>query len=396
MRYTFANCILDTGSYSLLRDGVRIPVEPQVLDLLLLLVENAGNLVTKDTLIDRVWDGRIVSEATVSARINAARTAVGDNGKKQAIIKTVPRKGFRLEVTVSVDGQKPSTPAKSVRQTIQFATSSDGTKIAYAKSGEGPLILRVGHFLTHLEMDWLNPIWRPYIDALSADNTFVRYDQRGTGLSDTDVVDFSVDSYVADLLAVADAIGQERFPLIATSQGVPVAIKFAADYPERVSHLVLYGGYAQGRAIRDDSFSSDEANALLTMIRAGWGNPDSAFMVAFTSLFCPGATKAELDGLVEIQLASATPETAANIRVAIEKMDVAEYLKRIDVPTLVIHASNDAVQPASQGRALAAGIPGAEFHQVETNNHIPLPSDPVWEEIVSAQLEFISRKTLAD
>lgn len=396
MRYTFANCILDTGSYSLLRDGVPIPVEPQVLDLLLLLVENAGNLVTKDTLIDRVWDGRIVSEATVSARINAARTAVGDNGKKQAIIKTVPRKGFRLEVTVSVDGQKPSTPAKSVRQTIQFATSSDGTKIAYAKSGEGPLILRVGHFLTHLEMDWLNPIWRPYIDALSADNTFVRYDQRGTGLSDTDVVDFSVDSYVADLLAVADAIGQERFPLIATSQGVPVAIKFAADYPERVSHLVLYGGYAQGRAIRDDSFSNDEANALLTMIRAGWGNPDSAFMVAFTSLFCPGATKEELDGLVEIQLASATPETAANIRVAIEKMDVAEYLKRIDVPTLVIHASNDAVQPASQGRALAAGIPGAEFHQVETNNHIPLPSDPVWEEIVSAQLEFISRKTLAD
>lgn len=396
MRYTFANCILDTGSYSLLRDGVPIPVEPQVLDLLLLLVENAGNLVTKDTLIDRVWDGRIVSEATVSARINAARTAVGDNGKKQAIIKTVPRKGFRLEVTVSVDGQKPPTPAKSVRQTIQFATSSDGTKIAYAKSGEGPLILRVGHFLTHLEMDWLNPIWRPYIDALSADNTFVRYDQRGTGLSDTDVVDFSVDSYVADLLAVADAIGQERFPLIATSQGVPVAIKFAADYPERVSHLVLYGGYAQGRAIRDDSFSNDEANALLTMIRAGWGNPDSAFMVAFTSLFCPGATKAELDGLVEIQLASATPETAANIRIAIEKMDVAEYLKRIDVPTLVIHASNDAVQPASQGRALAAGILGAEFHQVETNNHIPLPSDPVWEEIVSAQLEFISRKTLAD
>lgn len=396
MRYTFANCILDTGSYSLLRDGASIPVEPQVLDLLLLLVENAGNLVTKDTLIDRVWDSRIVSEATVSARINAARTAVGDNGKKQAIIKTVPRKGFRLEVTVSVEGHKPSTPVKTVRQKIQFVTSTDGTKIAYAKSGEGPLILRVGHFLTHLEMDWLNPIWRPYIDALSADNTFVRYDQRGTGLSDTDVTDFCLDSYVADLLAVADAIGQERFPLIATSQGVPVAIKFAADYPERVSHLVLYGGYAQGRAIRDGSFSNDELNALVTMIRAGWANPDSAFMVAFTSLFCPGATKAEMDGLVEIQLASATPETAANIRVAIEHMDVARYLKRIDVPTLVIHASNDAVQPASQGRAIAAGIPGAEFHQVETNNHIPLPSDPVWEEIVSAQLEFISRKALTD
>ncbi|MFK8036616.1 MAG: alpha/beta fold hydrolase [Hyphomicrobiales bacterium] len=396
MRYMFANCILDTGSYSLLRDGASIPVEPQVLDLLLLLAENAGNLVTKDTLIDKVWDGRIVSEATISARISAARTAVGDNGKKQAIVKTIPRKGFRLEATVSVEGQKPSAPVKTVRQTIQFATSTDGTKIAYAKSGEGPLILRVGHFLTHLEMDWLNPIWRPYIDALSADNTFVRYDQRGTGLSDTDVSDFCLDSYVADLLAVANAIGEEKFPLIATSQGVPIAIKFAADYPERVSHLVLYGGYAQGRAIRDDSFSNDELNALVTMIRAGWGNPDSAFMVAFTSLFCPGATKAELEGLVEIQHASATPRTAAKIRVAIEQMDVTGYLKRVNVPTLVIHANNDAVQPASQGRAIAAGIPRAEFHQIETNNHIPLPSDPVWEEIVSAQLEFISRKPLAD
>jgi pimeloyl-ACP methyl ester carboxylesterase len=129
----------------------------------------------------------------------------------------------------------------------------------------------------------------------------------------------------------------------------------------------------------------------MAMIRAGWGNPGSAFMAAFTSVFCPGASNAELENLVEIQLASTSPENAARIRRAIDEYDVTAYLDRVKAPTLVIHASKDALHPVSQGRLIASSIPGAEFLQVDSRNHIYLPSDPAWAQIVDAQIAFLDR-----
>lgn len=395
MRYAFANCVLDTDSHAFERDGEPVSVEPQVFDLLHLLAENPGKLITKDRLVETVWGGRIVSDATISARINAARTAAGDSGAKQAVIRTIQRRGIELIVPVeTTDPNSLETPAKTLnqgRQTIRFTASADGTKIAYAVSGNGPVLMRAGHFLTHLEKDWSSPVWGPYLEALNQRHTLFRYDQRGTGLSDSELLDTGVEAYANDLLAVADAAGLDRFPLIASSQGVPVSILFAAKHPKRVSCLVLFGGFAQGRSRRDHEYAEDEANALMAMIRAGWGNPKSAFMVAFTSVFCPGASKAELENLVEIQLASTTPDNAARIRRAIDHFDVSDYLGKIQVPTLVIHASNDALHPVSQGRLLASSIPSAEFLQVESNNHIYLPSDPAWKDIVAAQLAFVDR-----
>jgi DNA-binding winged helix-turn-helix (wHTH) protein/fermentation-respiration switch protein FrsA (DUF1100 family) len=395
MIYSFANCILDCDRHALRRDGKDVHIEPQVFDLIQLLVENAGKLVTKDALIESVWDGRIVSEATVSARINAARKAVGDNGTDQGIIKTIPRRGLELVVPVSVLTGTPSdtrtAPLHQGRQTIRFTTSADGTKIAYAVSGSGPVIVRAGHFLTHLEMDWSSPVWGPYLEALSERHTLLRYDQRGTGLSDPDLGALTLEAQAEDLIAVVDAAEIERFPLIASSQGVPVAIYLASRFPERISSLVLFGGFAQGRARRDHSYAKEEADALMAMIRAGWGNPGSAFMAAFTSVFCPGASNAELENLVEIQLASTSPENAARIRRAIDEYDVTAYLDRVKAPTLVIHASKDALHPVSQGRLIASSIPGAEFLQVDSRNHIYLPSDPAWAQIVDAQIAFLDR-----
>ncbi|NOX72979.1 MAG: hypothetical protein GXP03_04950 [Alphaproteobacteria bacterium] len=162
MRYSFANCILNSDNHQLTRDGHEIPIEPQVFDLLHLLVTNAGQLITKDLMMETVWQGRIVSEATVSARINAARKAVGDNGKDQAIIKTVSRRGLKLVVSVDADGKSPEPNVqKPARQTIKYTTSKDGTAIAYATSGSGPPLLRAGHNLTHLELDWASNIWPP-------------------------------------------------------------------------------------------------------------------------------------------------------------------------------------------------------------------------------------------
>lgn len=394
MRYEFADCVLDTESYQLQRLGTDVPVEPQVFELLRLLAENAGKLVSKDALLERVWNGRIVSDATISARINAARTAVGDNGKTQAVIRTVQRRGLELVAPVSTNAaiQMPYANMMAKRmQTIHFAQSEDGTSIAYARSGTGPAVVRAGHFLTHLEKDWSSPVWGPYLRELSSRYSLVRYDQRGTGLSDATLKGTEIENYVADLKAVVDAAGLETFPLIATSQGVPISIAFAATYPERVSRLILYGGFVQGRARRDHQYASEEANALMALIRSGWGKSDSPFIVAFTSVFCPGASKEEMGNMVEIQLASTSAENAAAIRTAFDQFDVSSFLPRVRVPTLIIHANADAVHPVAQGRLLASGIAGAEFLQVESNNHVYLPSDPVWRQIVDAQLNFLER-----
>ncbi|RFP88751.1 alpha/beta fold hydrolase [Rhodobacteraceae bacterium 63075] len=394
MRYFFANCELDTASYVFRRDGERVPLEPQVFDLLVLLAGRADQVVTKDELIDTIWNGRIVSDATISARINAARRAVGDNGKDQNVIRTIPRRG--IEMVAAVSGEAAAAeeaavgPAK-MRQTVRYTTAPDGTQIAYASSGSGPPMMRAGHFLTHLEKDWQSAVFWPMIEAFSNTHTLVRYDQRGTGLSQTDIDDMSIEAYSDDLLAVADAAGLGRFPIFATSQGVPIAVHFSAKHPDRVSRLVLCGGFAQGRLVRDETYSREEADALMTLVKAGWGKPASAFMSAFVSMFCPDATPLERQSLVESQVASATPDMAARIRLAIDQFDVAGSLAEVQVPTLVIHASGDAVHPASQGRFLAAKIPGAEFRLVESNNHVILKSAPAWEEIMSATLEFLGR-----
>jgi len=392
MRYRFADCILDMERHELWRMGDRVSVEPQVFDLLHLLVRRAGVLLSHDELIEEIWSGRAISDSALSSRINAARKAVGDNGRDQRVIRTVPRRGFVLGVPVTPESQSaPPKDRGEERQIIKFCQSKDGTRIGYAVSGNGPALVRAGHFLTHLEKDWHSPIWRPYLEALGRSHTVIRYDQRGTGLSDPSLRSTDLESYAADLQAVADAAGLESFPLIASSQGVPAAIHFAANHPDRVTRLVLYGGYAQGRAVRDPDYGADESRALVTMIRAGWGKRKSGFMAAFTSLFCPGATPAEIANLVDIQLASATPENAARIRVAIDEFDVSKLLSRVIAPTLVIHASADSVHPASQGQLIASAIAGAEYLQVESNNHIALPSDPAFTEIVTATLDFLSQ-----
>ncbi|MEP3436565.1 MAG: alpha/beta fold hydrolase [Hoeflea sp.] len=393
MRYSFSNCVLDSDRHLLVRDGKQVRVEPQVFDLLHLLVRNAGVLVTRDQIIDEIWGGRIVSESSISARINAARKAVGDNGKEQSIVKTVPRRGLQLGTSVSMDrgGEPAPSPALSDRQRVRFAKSDDGTKIAYATSGHGPMIMRAGHFLTHLEMDWKSLIWRPYLNALGQDHTLVRYDQRGTGLSDPILSNTVLDSHVADLEAVANAAGLDRFPLIALSQGVPIAIQFAANHPERVSCLVLYGGYTEGRALRDGGQSSEAADAMMTLMREGWGKPESAFMRAFTSLFCPGASRDQLADLVDMQLASTSPENAGRIRMAIDRFTVVDQLENIQVPTLVIHSRNDSVHPLSEGQKLASNIARAELVVLESANHILLPGENAWSEWARATLEFLAR-----
>jgi pimeloyl-ACP methyl ester carboxylesterase/DNA-binding winged helix-turn-helix (wHTH) protein len=400
MIYRFGGCELDVTRHVLRVGGAERPVEPQVFDLLHLLASRPGALVSRDALVEKVWRGRIVSEAAIDARITAARRAVGDDGRAQAVIRTVPRRGIRLVCPVTVveakAGAAAETPplAGGAGQRVRFARSRDGRLIAFATTGTGPPLLRAGHWLTHLELDWTSPVWRPLLDALGGSFSVTRFDQRGTGLSEREVdgagggaaMRLDLEAMTDDLEAVADAAGLGRFPIFAASQGVPVAISFAARRPERVTALLLYGGFALGRLARAGADRA-EGEALLTLIETGWGRPGSAFVSAFATMFMPEASREQIDSFTRMQLASASPATAVRLRRAIDRCDVRPLLGRVRAPTLVVHARNDAVQPLDQARLLAAGIPGAELLVLESNNHAPLPQDPAWTALVAAVRE---------
>lgn len=413
MIYRFDQCELDTERLEMRREGSLQAVEPQVFRLLVHLIENRAHVVSKDDLIEAVWGGRIVSDATLSSRINAARRAVGDTGKAQAIIKTMPRRGFRFVAEVSsahkedpseaasgeIEGldQKQVSPGTGkeeqavydLRQRVKFCTSRDGTQLAFATTGNGYPLVRAGHWLTHLEHDWHSPVWRPFLDVLGKYFQVTRYDQRGNGLSDWSVTDFDLDRFVEDLEAVVEAAGIEKFALYGTSQGAPISIAYALRHPERVSHLILHGGYAQGRLIRGSVEEREQGEATLTLIRHGWGKPGSPFLKAFSSMYIPDGTKEQIESLADLQRQTTTSENAANIRAAVDRFDVSQLLKRITVPTLIIHARNDGVQPLEEGRKLAASIKDAEFLMLESANHAILEHEPAFDVLVNSLRDFV-------
>jgi pimeloyl-ACP methyl ester carboxylesterase/DNA-binding CsgD family transcriptional regulator len=277
-----------------------------------------------------------------------------------------------------------------VRQTIRFCTSSDGVGLAFGMHGSGPPLVRVATWLTHLQHDWDSPLWRHWLDGLAEGRTLVRYDERGSGLSDRDVTRFSVDAWVADLEAVVDAAGLERFSLLGLSNGGAIAIAYAVRHPERVSHLVLCGAFSQGRLRRDPSSKARaEADALLAMIRAGWGGANPAFRRAFTTLFVPDATQEQMEWFDELQRISATPETAALLRLAREEIDVSDLVDQVVTPTLALHAQDDAAVPFEQGRGVASAIPDVHFVPLESRNHILLADEPAWDVFLGELRSFL-------
>jgi pimeloyl-ACP methyl ester carboxylesterase/DNA-binding SARP family transcriptional activator len=281
-------------------------------------------------------------------------------------------------------------PPPSLRQDIRFCTASDGVSIAYATVGQGPPLVKTANWMNHLEFDWESPIWRHVFHALSRDNTFIRYDSRGNGLSDWNAEDLSLDALVGDLKAVVDAAGLKRFPLFAMSQGCAVSVEFAVRYPERVSKLVLYGGYARGwRASADREFAA-QAEALVTLTRTGWGRDNPAYRQVFTSLFVPGATPEQMDWFNELQRITTSPDNAARLLSALGDIDVRTRLPLVTQPTLVMHARNDARVPYANGRELAAGIPGARFVTLEGQNHLLLEQEPAWPKFLSELRAFLA------
>ncbi|NWG22900.1 MAG: alpha/beta fold hydrolase [Pseudorhodoplanes sp.] len=395
MLISFGDFCIDTDRRELKRGGTDIAVEPQVFDLLICLIENRHRVVSRDDLIADVWNGRIVSESTLATRINMARRALDDNGEAQRLIRTIPRKGFRFVGEVSeAPAAKTPQPAMSAvsipPQSIGFCRTSDGVNIAFATAGSGPLLLKTANWLNHLEHDWQSPIWSPLFARLAALCQFVRYDGRGNGLSDRDVADISFAGFERDLDAVVDTLGLARFVLFGLSQGAATAIAYAARHPERVSGLIVYGGYAQGRNRRDSPQDIAQAQAVLGIMRQGWGQEDSAYMRAFSSLYLPNGSREQIRWFADMQRQTTDADLAIRLRNACDDIDVADILPRVRVPTLVLHARKDSVVPVEQGRFLAANIPGARFVTLDSENHVPIPGELSWETLLGEIETFVA------
>lgn len=276
-------------------------------------------------------------------------------------------------------------------QRVYFANSFDGTRIAFAVAGKGPPLVKTANFMSHLEYDWMSPVWRHWMEEFTREHTLIRYDERGNGLSDRNVDDLSFDAWVHDLEAVVNVVGLREFPLFAMSQGGTVAVNYAVRHPERVSHLILYGAYARGWLHRDLTQAQiEEEKLLVDLMRVGWGQDNPAFRQVFATRLRPEMTAEELHALDEQMRLSASPENAARLESEMHRTDVRALAPLVTSPTLVLHPREDASVAFEEGRLLASLIPNAQFVPLESKNHLLAEDEPAWQKFLAAFRAFLN------
>ena len=382
--YQFGPFRLDVRERRLSRGGEIIPLRLKVFDTLLVLVENAGRLVTKQELLDRVWPDTTVEENNLNHNVSILRKALGERATSQQYIETVPRIGYRFAAPVetAAASARPSAAsplaATKARQEIRYCATPDGVRLAYATTGSGPPIVKASNWLTHLDFEWGSPIWRHWYAELSRHHRLVRYDERGNGMSQRDVDDVSFDTWVRDLETVVDAAGLDRFPLLGISRGASIAIAYAVKHPERVTQLVLYGAFAVGLNHVGTPQEIEAQRALTSLMRLGWGLNNPAFCRTFTCRFIPDATPEHEQWFDELQRVSTSPENAARLMEVDDNIDVRPLLSQVKAPTLVVHCDRDHLVPVEAGRIMAAKIPGARYVSLPSANHLILAEEPAW------------------
>ena len=283
---------------------------------------------------------------------------------------------------------------KRATQRIRYLRTGDGVQLAWAEAGSGLTLIKAANWMTHLEYEWESPVWRHWIRFFSDNFRFVRHDERGCGMTDWNVGDLSFERWVEDLEAVVAVVNpQEPFALLGISQGAATCLAYAVRHPERVSRILLYGGYARGTFRRGDPDKERLYRALVELTRLGWGKDNPAFRQVFTSRFIPGATDEQVGWFNDLCRKTTSPEIAARLLEARATIDVSELLGKVQVPALVLHSRDDDVIPIAEGHFLAAGIPGAQFIELDSKNHILLESEPAWERFCTEVLEFMGLKS---
>ncbi|WP_234543747.1 alpha/beta fold hydrolase [Streptomyces shenzhenensis] len=379
--FRFGRYALDAELRRLSCDGQQLAVDSGALELLCHLVECRDRVVPEAELLDRMGHGSEVSRIVFADWLRTARLAIGDDDRRQRLIRTVPPHGYRFVApSAAIPGNPSAAPTggpvtEADHEVIRFCRSADGTRIAYALTGEGPPLVKTANWLTHLDLDRTNPMWAHWFDGLTRGRQLVRYDERGCGLSEWTLRSFTLD----DLGAVADAAGLDRFPLLGVSQGAAVAVAYAARHPERVSRLVLTSAYARGQLVRADSDSErDAAEVDLNIARAGWRSQDSSFLRYFASQFLADATPAEWDAFAAYQRQTTSPANGLRFLEEFSRIDVSGIAHRVTCPTLIVHARDDARVPVAQALELATLIPDSRLILLESRNHLFTADDSAW------------------
>jgi len=397
-QYSFDLYFLDVNERRLLRGNEEVRLRDKLFDTLRVLVENAGQLVRKEQLMRAVWPDSIVEENNVDHCISHLRKLLHP-GK---YIETVPRHGYRFvgevkvvsEAKVSKPGPRLVTldaaPEKSdlPPQDVQFFTASDGVRIAYILAGSGPTMVRTIDWLNHLDFEWKNPFFRHWLSEIMRHNTLLRYDQRGSGLSDWDVADFSYERMVKDLEELIAATGLEKFAIFGGCQGAAIATAYAVRHPDRVTRLILNGAFANGWPA-PAAGATEQLDALLTIIRHGWGRDNPAFRQLWSTMFRPDADSEQMDWMNELQRIGASPENAARMLSQFPSFRILDLLPGIACPTLVMHSRDDASVPVQEGRLIAGRIRGARFVELPSRSHLVAPGDPAWDLFVDEFSTFM-------
>jgi len=279
---------------------------------------------------------------------------------------------------------------QKIRQHVRYVTATDGTRLAWAEAGAGPVVVKAANWLTHLEYEWESPVWKHWLQFFSAHWRFVRYDERGCGMSDWHGGPLSLDQWFADLESVIDAARPDGpVALLGISQGAAACVRYAVEHPERVARMILYGGYSRGSLRRGDAPTEQAYRAMVDLTRVAWGKDNPTFRQLFTSRFIPGGSHEQLQWFNELCLKTTTGEIAASLFEARAVMDISPLLGQVRAPTLVVHARNDEVVPIAEGRRIAGGIPGAEFVELDSRNHILLEHEAAWQRFQEAVLAFV-------
>ena len=307
--------------------------------------------------------------------------------KKMAI--RFKKSGIKWDDNVLTTNDELAKHKILTRQRIKFCTTGDEVKIAYASTGTGYPIVKTANWLTHLEHDWHAPIWSPLFQKLAKKYHIIRYDERGNGLSDWNVKDISFDAFVKDLETITTVAKLDKFALLGISQGASVAIDYAIKYPEKVSHLILFGGYSAGWRINANEEEIKQKEAIMTLTSLGWGQDNPAYRQIFSSTFLPSANKEELDWFNEFQRLTTSPENAVRFLSVFSDIDVRHHLANIKVPTLIMHSNNDQRISIESAREMAAIIPNAEFVSLNSDGHLLLGREPAAKDFVNTINDFI-------
>lgn len=349
----------------------------------------------------RLWHEVDPERADLHLRASKAATAevskrkVEGHGRTATDLSASPVATPEASAGRQIARPRISAKSRGLRaQRIGFCEVADGTKIAYASIGSGPPLLKAANWLNHLEFDWASPIWGQSFAAIARYRSFIRYDERGCGLSDWDVKDLSFEAFVEDLEAVADKLELERFPLLGISQGCAVSIEYAVRHPERVSGLILLGGYSAGWRHSASPEEQARREAVRTLTELGWGTDNPAYRHIFSQTFMPEATAADLEWFDEFQRQTTSPGNAARFQDAFGLIDVRHRLAEVKAPTLVLHSKYDQRIPLELGRAVASGIPDAHFVPLESRNHILVDHEPAWKVCLETVAQFLSEKSI--